>query len=167
MSDRERTALSAIISALVASPELRAALAPYTVHEYRVQSVAVVAGPPRHVKVNAKYAPGPDDPPTMLPDIVGIVVWPGPDGCYAEPAPGSSVRVGFLGGSLARPMIVGLDPMTPPTRITLGQDGDAVALAAAVAKLQTNYNGHTHAANGAAFVPSEVSFGSTKVKAAL
>lgn len=157
MSDREREALRDILDAML--PELVFMVA----HSYRVRSATVAAGPPRQVKVTADYE-GPR--PGLLPNVVNIVVWPGPSGSYAKPAAGSLVRVGFVDADPTKPAIVGLDPNVPPDEITLGEAGDYVALASKVADFLTAYNAHTHAVNGPAFTPSAINFASSKVRVA-
>lgn len=105
MSDRLRVAISAILDLL--QPDLLYA----RVWNYRV--ITVVPGPP--VLIDAISL----DP--RMPPIQGIMLWPGPSGCVAVPAVGSQVRLGFIAADPKQPMLVGLDPLSPPTFVYLGE----------------------------------------------
>jgi hypothetical protein len=63
--------------------------------------------------------------------IVGLVLWPGPSGFVAVPAPGTIVRIGFVNADPGKPFVAGLDPNGTPTIVygfaTVIQLGDATA----------------------------------------
>ena len=56
----------------------------------------------------------------VLPPMANLTMWPGPVWGFSAPAPGSLVRVSFVNGDPSKPAIVGLDPATPPTAVTIG-----------------------------------------------
>lgn len=56
----------------------------------------------------------------VLPPLANLTMWPGPVWGYSQPAPGSLVRVSFVNGDPSKPAIVGLDPSTPPTLVSIG-----------------------------------------------
>lgn len=129
--------------------------------EYRVHAVS--AGPPVVIDCAATV---PD-----LPDLPGLVLRPGPSGCYALPAVGSAVLVRFVGGDPTRPEVVALDSAAEPTAVWLGgASAEFVALASKVAALQDAHNAHTHTvavAPGPTSTPvlsSALTFGSATVR---
>ena len=56
----------------------------------------------------------------LLPPLANLTMWPGPVWGFSAPAPGSLVRVQFVNGDPSKPAIVGLDPATPPTSVSIG-----------------------------------------------
>lgn len=118
MSDRLRSALSNVLDGLL--PTLKY----YVAWPYRVVSVTMTGAVPA-VPVTVKVDATSIDP--GMPDLMGIVVWPGPSGGLCVPAIGSLVRVAFIAGDPAQPMIVGVDPTAVQQSITLG-DGSAASL---------------------------------------
>lgn len=62
-----------------------------------------------------------------MPDIPGVVLWPGPDGAYSLPAVGSLVTLGFTNGDMKKPRITSTDPNASPTQVFLSGTGPAVA----------------------------------------
>lgn len=129
--------LEQIISAILS--RVSDSLVRYTVWTYTVAGVT----PGRPVKIDCRST----NP--IVPDLQQIPLWPGPCGCYATPLPGSTVRVGFVNGTLSQPYVVGLDPasnaqiVTSPADVSmlLAGGSDFVALATSVkaelTKLQT------------------------------
>lgn len=122
MADRLLTSLRAIIRALAPS------LAYYAVWEYRVVSVDT-STPPITISANPTGA-SPFGPQSK------ITLWPGPTGSVAVPQVGSLVRLQFADGSGTKPMLVGLDPSSPPAMVFVGsvaapaaaRVGDSVAV---------------------------------------
>lgn len=114
MSDQLLNALKSLLHGLL--PDLRYAM----VWEYTV--ISVTPGPP--VKIEAIIA---DPTAPVMPNVENIVLWPGPSGCYALPALGSIVRLGFANGDATKPMMVGLDPNAAPTMVFLSGSGPFVA----------------------------------------
>jgi hypothetical protein len=97
-------------------------LAYYVQWEYRVVSVS--PGPPVTVSglpVNPKC---PIASPNGTSDIV---VRPGPCGCYAIPAVGSIVAIGFNDADPGKPYIAGMDPSANATAVFLSASGQPVA----------------------------------------
>lgn len=103
----------------------------------------------------------------LPPQLVGLVLWPGPSGFVAQPSPQSIVRVGFVNGDPSKPYVAGLDPNDTPLLVMgfadLIQLGDpsatpitpstwAQALAVALTTFATGLNSTTVAANGAALL---------------
>jgi hypothetical protein len=140
MSDRLRSAFVAILDLL--QPDLLYA----RVWNYRVIALHGIAGPPTPpILIDAISL----DP--RMPNINSITLWPGPCGCVAVPAIGSQVRLGFIAADPKQPMIVGLDPVSPPTLVYLGEVpgsgvsrlGDTVTISIAQwnAALPTNSGG--------------------------
>lgn len=138
MTDRLQDSLETVLALLV--PRVATALGVYGRWEYRV--VAVKPGPPVLVSGNPVSTSCP------FGSLADITLWPGPDGSYAIPAPGSLVLVEFHDGSPAKPAICGLDPNVPPTEIVLGSGTDPIALSilvdSAVSQIVTAFNLHTH-----------------------
>jgi hypothetical protein len=126
MNDRLRTSLEAVDSAL--NPRRLYA----TTYEFRV--IASTPGPPTKIDCSAVDA----ETQAVFPaQLSGLVLWPGPSGFVAVPEPGTLVRVAFVNGDPAKPVVVGLDPSGTPTLVmgfaTLIQLGDASALPLATA----------------------------------
>jgi len=138
VTDRMRDALSGISRAL--NPDQVFAMT----WEYSV--IDAKPGPPTVIDCAVI------DPETSahLPSqLTGLVLWPGPSGFVAVPAPNSVVRIGFVNGDPSKPIVVGLDPNSTPVTVMgfagLLQLGDASAqpvahalwLSEVVAALQT------------------------------
>ena len=78
-------------------------------YEYRV--LDATPGPPTMIDCVAVDP----DVATILPaNLNQLTLWPGPSGAVAVPAPGTTVRIAFANMDPSKPMVVGLDPATPP-----------------------------------------------------
>jgi hypothetical protein len=110
MSDRLREALEGVVSQIM--PRIAASLAVYMRWEYTV--AGVTPGPPVLISGVPASTTCPFGP------LANITLWPGADGGYAIPAPGSLVLVEFHDGSPAKPAVCGLDPNVPPLVTFLG-----------------------------------------------
>lgn len=134
MPDRLRTALEQTLAGLLPK------LACYLRWEYRV--VSVTPGPPvliSGVPVDVTCPHG---------QLANITLWPGPDGGYATPAPGSLILVEFHDGNPQKPAVCGLSPITPPILTTLAFGVQPIALAPLVtlqlAAIATALTTHVH-----------------------
>lgn len=130
--------------------------------EYQV----IIAEPGPPVKIDCEVL----DPETagVLPQqLVGIVMWPGPSGFVAQPAPGTVVRIGFVNGDPSKPFVAGLDPNSQPMLVMgfapiiqlgsaaaepLTKAAWAEALATTLTTFATGLNPTTLAAQAAALV---------------
>jgi hypothetical protein len=121
-ADRFRDAIIGILRTLLTGPELLTSMAPYLKWEYTVQSVE--PGPP--VLISGT----PVNPNCPFGSLANITLWPGPDGGYATPIPGSRVLIEFHDGSPAKPAVCGLDPNTNPIQVDFGLEAESfIALA--------------------------------------
>ena len=119
MPDRLRTAIAQVLAGMLPK------LACYLRWEYRV----VAATPGQPVKISGI----PVDPTCPHGQLANITLWPGPDGGYAVPTPGSLILVEFHDGNPEKPAVCGLDPSVPPVLTTLGFGVQPIALAPLVA----------------------------------
>jgi hypothetical protein len=53
----------------------------------------------------------------LPPQLVGLVLWPGPSGFVSVPKPASIVRIGFVNADPSKPIVVGLDPNSTPVSV--------------------------------------------------
>lgn len=118
--DRFRDAMVGVLGSLGTSTEIVLAQAVFLKWEYTV--VSVTPGPPvlisgRPVNLACPFGP-----------LANITLWPGPDGGYSIPIPGSRVLVEFHEGSPSKPAVCGLDPNSVPAPITLGAGEIPIAL---------------------------------------
>lgn len=97
--DRMRDALSSINRAL--NPREVFAL------QWEYSVIDAKPGPPVVIDCAAVDAETTEHLPAQL---TGLILWPGPSGFVAQPAPGSIVRVGFINGDPSKPTVIGLDP---------------------------------------------------------
>lgn len=88
--------------------------------EYTV--IDATPGPP--TKIDCQVV----DPETSahLPQqLTQLVLWPGPSGAVAVPAPGSLVRIGFVNGDPTKPFVQGLDPNSKPLTVVVDASVEA------------------------------------------
>jgi hypothetical protein len=139
-TDRLTGILRAVVQALVPK------LAFYVQWEYFVTSAAPNLGTGT-VQVSGT-ASSPDAP---IPTLANIDIWPDAGGTVAVPPVHSRVRVSFVDADARKPVIVGLDPLMPPTQVFMasGLSAGMVALSSptdsAIATIVAAFNGHTHA----------------------
>ena len=162
MTDRLRESLESIVSLVI--PRVVDALAVWARWEYRVTGVS--PGPPVLVSGSPVSASCPFGP------LASITLWPGPDGAYAIPQPGTLVLLEFHEGNSAKPAICGLDPSGVPTLTTLGggSPSNFISLAPLVSgeltKIAAAFSTFIPGSGGASFPQPYVSPGpvaSTKV----
>ncbi len=96
-------------------------------YEYRV--LVATIGPPTMIDC---VAVDPDVAAVLPVELNELTLWPGPSGAVAVPSPGTTVRIAFANMDPSKPMVVGLDPTTPPTTVQMYagavQIGDATGL---------------------------------------
>ena len=143
-ADRFRASQEAILAGFLTS---QAAFAQW---EYRV-SGATPGSPPTVSGVPVDPVRCPFGP------LANISVWPGPDGGYAVPAPGSLVLVGFNDGNVAKPRICGMDPSVPPILTTFAGGSVPVARVGDTITITIDQFTAAGAANGAGAVATTAS----------